>query len=374
MTDLGATTRELLESMSIPPKAGMPAAEFVVAPSSIEQAAAVLAAASGSGLAVRPWGSGSHQGIGYPLDADVILSTDNLQAVVDWQHEDLTVVVEAGMRVAALEEMLAERRQTAVLPETPGDATVGGVLAAGLSGWRRLRYGPTRDRLLEVVIATGDGRVVRGGAQVVKNVTGYDLPRLMVGSLGGLGLIGRVCLKLWPAPAATATVTVPDPAAALQIAFRPLAVIETHDGAAVYLGGTTDEVEAQGKELGGDTRPGLHWPEAPAEPWQLQLRVPPRHVAAGVRRAHAVPGARFAAAHGVGEINVAATEVSPTWLESAREWAESLGGAMVVMAQPADGEIEPWGTAPASLELQRRVKAAFDPAGAVNAGRLPGRL
>jgi glycolate oxidase FAD binding subunit len=341
---------------------------------SIEQAAAVLAAASESALTVRPWGGGCHQGIGYPVDADIILSTDNLQTVVDWQHEDLTVVVEAGMRVAALEEMLAERGQTAVLPETPGAATVGGVLAAGLSGWRRLRYGPTRDRVLEVVVVTGDGRVVRGGAQVVKNVTGYDLPRLMVGSLGGLGLIGRVCLKLWPSPAATATVTVPDPVAALQMAFRPLAVIETHDGSAVYLGGTADEVEAQGRELGGDMRPGLHWPEAPAEPWQLQLRVPPRHVAAGVTRVHGVPGARFAAAHGVGEINVAATEVSPTWFESAREWVESLGGAMVVIAQPADREVEPWGTAPASLDLQRRVKAAFDPAGVVNPGRLPGRL
>ena len=230
MSSIDAETRRLLESMSIPHEAGMPGAGFVVAPASVDQAAAVLAAASRGGLVVRPWGSGSHQGLGYRADPDVILSTGNLQAVVDWQHEDLTVVVEAGMRVAALEELLAERGQTAVLPESPGDATVGGVVAAGLSGWRRLRYGPTRDRVLEVVIATGDGRVVRGGAQVVKNVTGYDLPRLMVGSLGALGLIGRVCLKLWPSPLATATVTVDDPAAGARTAFRPLAVIETGEG------------------------------------------------------------------------------------------------------------------------------------------------
>ena len=176
MSSIDAETRKLLESMSILPEAGMPGAAFVVAPPSVEQAATVLAAASRGGLVVRPWGSGSHQGFGYPVDPDIILSTGNLQAVVDWQHEDLTVVVEAGMRVAALEDLLAERGQTAVLPESPGDATVGGVLAAGLSGWRRLRYGPTRDRALEVVVATGDGRVVRGGAQVVKSVTGW-LPR-----------------------------------------------------------------------------------------------------------------------------------------------------------------------------------------------------
>jgi glycolate oxidase FAD binding subunit len=352
----------------------MPAAEFVVAPSSVEQAAAVLAAAAESGLVVRPWGGGQHQDIGYPIRADIVMSTEKLQAVVDWQHEDLTVVVEAGVPVAVLEGMLAERGQTAILPESPGDATVGGVVAAGLSGWRRLRYGPTRDRVLEVVVATGDGRVVRGGAQVVKNVTGYDLPRLMVGSLGSLGLIGRVCLKLWPSPASVATVTVPDPAAARQTAFRPLAVIETRDGTAVYLGGTAEEVAAQGAELGGDLRPGLHWPDAPAQPWHLQLRVPPRYVAAGVARVRELPEAWFAAAHGVGQIDVVATGVAPGWIDSARRWAESRGGALVIMRRPPGLEVEPWGTAPASFDLQRRVKSAFDPAGVVNPGRLPGRL
>lgn len=374
MTRVGADTRNLLESMAIAPTAGMPTAPFVIAPPSIEAAAEVLAAASRSELVVRPWGAGSHQGIGFPVDADIILSTDNLRAVVDWQHEDLTVVVEAGVRVAALEHTLAERGQTAVLPESPGDATVGGVVAAGLSGWRRLRYGPTQDRVLEVVIATGDGRVVRGGAQVVKNVTGYDLPRLMVGSLGGLGVIGRVCLKLWPAPAATATVAVADPAAALRTAFRPLAVLETHDGSAVYLGGTAEEVAAQSTELGGEARPGLHWPLAPGEPWHLQVRVPPRHIAAAVAHVRDLPSPRFVAAHGVGEIDVGAGSVPATWVESVRAWAEGHGGALVIVGQPAGGEVDPWGTAPASLDLQRRVKAAFDPVGIVNPGRLPGRL
>ena len=374
MTTVGADTRTLLTSMAIAPTAGMPPAPFVVAPPSIEAAGAVMAAAARSDLVVRPWGAGSHQGVGHPIDADIILSTDKLQAVVDWQHEDLTVVVEAGVRVAALERTLAERGQTAVLPEATGDATVGGVVAAGLSGWRRLRYGPTRDRVLEVVIATGDGRVVRGGAQVVKNVTGYDLPRLMVGSLGGLGVIGRVCLKLWPAPAATATVEVADPAAALRTAFRPLAVLETDDGSAVYLGGTAEEVEVQSKELGSGGRPGLHWPLAPAEPWHLQVRVPPRHISAAVAQVRDLPSARFVAAHGVGEIDVGAGRVPATWIESVREWAEGVGGAVVVMAQPHDGEVDPWGTPPASLDLHRRVTAAFDPIGVVNPGRLPGRL
>ncbi|NIR39303.1 MAG: FAD-binding protein, partial [Gemmatimonadetes bacterium] len=92
--------------------------------------------------------------------------------VVDWQPDDLTVVVEAGVTVGTLESMLAERGQTALLPEWGPEATVGGVVAAGISGYRRARLGPTRDRVLEVTIVTGDGRVVRGGGRVVKNVSG----------------------------------------------------------------------------------------------------------------------------------------------------------------------------------------------------------
>ena len=84
MTTVGADTRTLLKSMAIAPTAGMPPAPFVVAPPSIEAAGAVMAAAARSELVVRPWGAGSHQGVGHPIDADIVLSTDKLQAVVDW--------------------------------------------------------------------------------------------------------------------------------------------------------------------------------------------------------------------------------------------------------------------------------------------------
>lgn len=374
MTQLDRTTRELLAAMEVPPAKGMPPAEFVVAPATIADAAEVLAVASVTGLAVTPWGGGTHRGIGYSTEPSIVLSTENFTSIVDWQREDLTVVVEAGVRVADLESMLAGEGQTAVLPETPGVSTIGGTLAVGASAWRRLRYGPTRDRVLEVVAATGDGRVVRSGAPVVKNVTGYDIPRLMVGSLGGLGLIGRVCLKLWPAAMTTATVAVADAVAAFRTAFRPLAVLETEEGSAVYLGGTANEVEAQAEELGADARAGLTWPEPMATPWQLELRVPPRQVAAGVARVRAVPDVRFVAAHGVGTVSVGGGDLSAEWVESTREWAEQLGGALVVIDQPSGAEIDPWGRPPASLDLQRRVKMAFDPAGVVNRGRLAGRL
>src|SRR6185312_4854151 len=84
----------------------------------------------------------------------------------------------------------------------PG-STVGGVLASAASGRARLRFGPVRDSLLEVVLATGDGRLVKGGGRTVKNVSGYDIPRLAVGSHGTLGVIVQVTLKLWPLPPAS---------------------------------------------------------------------------------------------------------------------------------------------------------------------------
>ena len=163
---------------------GAPDVKLALAPEEPGQVAAVLQAASQRELSVVPWGGGTHQGYGGRVAPAFLLSTSRMDRIVDWQPEDLTVVVEAGVRVGDLERRLAEAGQTALLPEAPGEATVGGCVAAGVSGWRRLRYGPIRNRVLEVVLATGEGRIVRGGARVVKNVAGYGLPRLAVGSLG----------------------------------------------------------------------------------------------------------------------------------------------------------------------------------------------
>ena len=116
MTPLDPATRDLLEAMTVPPSEEMPPTEFVVAPATIGEAATVLAAASRHRLEVMPWGGGTHRGIGYSAEPSVIVSTENLTTVVDWQREDLTVVVEAGVRVADLESMLAaEGRRRAPL-------------------------------------------------------------------------------------------------------------------------------------------------------------------------------------------------------------------------------------------------------------------
>ena len=349
----------------------------VVAPTSPEEVAAVLRAASEHGLRVLVWGGGTHQGLGHHLDPDVVLVTADLNRLVDWQPEDLTVVVEGGMTVAQLESTLAGQGQTAVLPEAPGAGTVGGAVASGASAMRRLRYGPTRDRVLEVTIATGDGRLVTAGGRVVKNVTGYDIPRLATGSLGALGVIVSICLKLWPLPAHTATIPVDDPVAAFRIAYRPLAVMETAAGSAVYVAGTAEEVAAQAADLGGEAAPGLAWPVPPSRGHVLVLRVPPASTAAAVERVRALGSdVAFKAAHGVGEVVLGVDSPDFAALRDLRGWAESLGGALVTAVAPAETRevFDPWGTPPPTVDLQRRVKAAFDPAGVVNPGRLPGRI
>ncbi len=313
-------------------------------------------------------------GIGHRFDPDLILSTARLDRIIAWEPDDLTVVVEAGVTVEELEEMLAGKGQTALLSEQPGPATVGGAVAAAISGWRRFRYGPLRDRVLEVTLVTSDGRVVTAGGRLVKNVTGYDIPRLAAGSFGSLGLIARVCLKLWPLPAACATVRVSSAEEALARTFRPLAVLETDRGAAVYLGGTPEEIAGQAAALDGTPVDGLDWPDLPEGKVRFSVRVPPSYLRSIIGRLQ--PGWRYAAQLGVGEVTVGADQVSTGKLQALREEAEAAGGALVVLEAPADLRrgFDPWGAPPPSLSIQRRLAALFDPGRKINPGVLPGGI
>jgi len=353
----------------------MPEADLVVAPATAEEAAEVLDAASEHRLPALLWGGGTHQGYGFPVNPAIVVSTERMNRIVTWSAADLTVVVEAGVTVTDLADHIRERGQTAVLPERPAASTVGGAIAAAQSGWGRLRFGPIRDRVLEVLLATGDGRVVRGGAPLVKNVTGYDLPRLAAGSFGALGLLCRVALKLWPAGQQAATVTVEDAEQALATAYRPLAVIEQDRTARVYLSGTPAEVEAQTADLGGAAVARLDWPEPLAGETVLVIRVPAALTRGAADRVP--PEWSYQAAFGVGEVRLAGPGgTAAAVLDALRTWAEAVGGVAIIERGPDAlyREIDPWGDPGPNLGLQRRVKAAFDPLGICNPGRLPGNL
>lgn len=364
----------VLDELPVAERDGLPEADHRLAPTSMDEAARLLDHASEVGAQVLVWGGGTHQGMGYRVRPDIVLSCENLNRIVAYEPDDLTVVVEAGVGISTLEAQLAEHDQTALLSEVPGAATVGGAIAAGISGWRRSRFGPTRDRVLQATLVTGDGRVVTGGGRVVKNVTGYDLPRLATGSLGSLGLVAQVCLKLWPQPSTFRTVMIESPEAALDVAFRPLAILETGEGAWCYLGGTSQEVGEQAKALGGHSVGELEWPELVSRDVVVSIRVPPTGLRTMLEALG--KGQTYVAQFGVGETTVGFDIGDIDLLPGLRTEAEDLGGGLVVTEAPAElyEEFDPWGTPPNTLEIQQRLIARFDPRRVINRGRLPGRI
>lgn len=345
---------------------GAPEGAFHLAPKTVRDVESVLRYCAERDFTVQVWGGGTHSGFGEPPQPDFVMSTERLGEVETWEPDDLTIVVGAGARVETVEAMLAERNQTLGLPERPGAATIGGVVAAGISGLRRGRLYSTRERVLEVTMVTGDGRLIRSGGRVVKNVTGYDLHRLVVGAFGSLGVIMSLCLKLWPTPPGAATVDVDGLEQASEI-VRPLAVLEIDGRVRVYLQGTEAEVETQTERLGGKATPGLDWPSDPTGTWEWSLRVPPARTSDAIAR---LPdGWSHLAVHGVGDLRVASDTADDA--EDLRQWAESIGGHLVVTkGDPA--RFDPWGAPPPGLSLQRRLITQFDPRRILNPGRLPG--
>jgi len=347
---------------------GAPDSAFHLAPKTIRDVEAVLRHATEKGLVIQVWGGGTHSGYGDPTPPDFVMSMERMADIEVWEPDDLTIVVGAGARIETVEAMLAERNQSLGLPERPGEATIGGVVSAGISGLRRGRLYATRERVLEVTMVTGDGRLIKSGGRVVKNVTGYDLHRLAVGAFGSLGVVISVCLKLWPTPPGAATVVVDDLEQASEI-VRPLAVLDVDGRILVYVQGTEAEIEAQTDRLAGKSTPGLDWPPDPTGTWQWSLRVPPASTTDAITR---LPDDwSHVAIHGVGEVRAAAD--SQDGAEVLRSWAESTGGQLV-MTKGDPHLFDPWGGPPPGLDLQKRLIAEFDPARIINPGRLPGGI
>src|SRR5438552_13079707 len=183
---------------------------FVVEPGSAEAVADTLVWASRDTLSVLTRGAGTKLGWGpAPRLIDVLLSTRRLNNVVAHRHGDLTATVQAGASLAEVNGELARHRQWIPLdPPWADRATIGGLVATNDSGPRRHRYGAPRDLIIGAEFARADGKLAKGGGIVVKNVAGYDLPRLMTGSVGSLAVIVTATFKLYPLPAASRTLAV----------------------------------------------------------------------------------------------------------------------------------------------------------------------
>jgi len=178
----------------------------LVEPASAEEVAAVLASASRERRSVVMRGGGTKLGWGRkPSAIDVILSTRRLNEVVAHEHADLTATMQAGARLDEVNRVLARHGQWLPIESAFDEATIGGVVATNDSGPLRHRYGTPRDLLIGIRLALTDGRLIKAGGNVVKNVAGYDVGRLMSGSHGSLAAIVSATFKLSPLPAASET-------------------------------------------------------------------------------------------------------------------------------------------------------------------------
>lgn len=340
-----------------------------LAPATPEEATEIINEAAESGQSLWFAGSGSVPPCG---DANVMLST-GVSDIVDWQVADLTVVVGAGVGVGDLETELATHNQTSLLPTEHPNRTVGGLIAEGESGLLRLRHGPTRDRVLEVTMATGYGQVVKGGGRLVKNVTGYDLPRLVTGSHGALGWVSQVCLKLWPMPQTRRAVRIEDPGAALTTLYRPGAILETESGSLAFLEGSESDVAAQMAAVGATQDADL--PTPIDSDCRLSVRVPARLLPSTLDRVRSLGPDRFVAQHGVGMIEAGWEDLSEDALGDLRTTVAADGGAVVVRSpDPRWASVDRWGMTPSTFAIQRRLKELFDPVNVCNPGVLPGGL
>jgi glycolate oxidase FAD binding subunit len=259
--------------------------------------------------------------------------------VVAVEAADMTVRVGAGTLMSGLDAALAEVGQTVAVPDWPG-ATVGGVLAVGHSGLRRLGWGPVRDTVLEVRYVSAGGTVIKAGGPTVKNVSGFDLCRLLVGSLGTLGLVAEVVLRTRPLPAASQWLAgEADPFALLHALYRPSSLLWDGTTTWVLLDGHPADVDAQARLTG--LPMADRGPDLPAHRWSLQ----PSLLA---QLAGGQPGAG-------------------TTTSQPRRFVAEVG----VGVAHCDAPQPPRPIDPAVATLHRRIKTAFDPTGRIAPGRDP---
>jgi glycolate oxidase FAD binding subunit len=394
---------------------------LVAASSASDVRDAILAAnAASRTLAVQA--GASKASLGHPAPGDDTLDVRGIVGVVDYDPAELVLTARAGTPLAEIEALLAQRGQHlafepptyAALLGSNGVATLGGTLAANASGPRRIAAGGARDHFLGVQAVSGQGDAFKAGGRVVKNVTGYDLPKLLAGSFGTLAVMTEVTLKVLPAPETSATVLVRGLAAEAAVALmtgvtgtaldcsglahlsasataRSAVGAVRSAGAAITLlrlEGIASSVAARREALrasaGSDTSTledaasTALWQEVreltvlPAGGIVWRLSVPP-HAGAAVARAIANQTDGEILFDWAGGLLWLALPGSAAKADVVRAAIASCGGHATLMRAPAEVRhgVAVFQPQPASVAaLSRRVKAAFDPAGVLNPGRM----
>lgn len=367
-------------------------------PRSVAEAAQVLATLARDKQRVAFVGGGTELSLGAPPErVDAVVRTHGLSRIVEYQPADMVMVVEAGVTLSALQEAAREHRQRLALdPPWPSLATIGGIVATSSFGPRRARYGAVRDLIIGVQMVRADGTIARGGGKVVKNVAGFDLPKLACGSLGTLGLIASATFRLHPLPEASETLVVPDLSAADVVAtvarmnqaqLEPAALAALRSSAGYELalcfegfGKGVQQQVARFRQLAPAARADdAIWVAHDAVRTGGPLRIKVAALGTQLARVEKVlaPLALDFAWYpslGLGFASGLAAEQAAALLADARAELARVGGSLVVQSTPADLRVDPWGPPPPGFPLMQRLKDNFDPEHRLNPGRFVGGL
>src|SRR5215470_12504833 len=386
--------------------------KFVAQPANEQQLATLLSCANEAGMAVIPRGGGTKLGWGNPpRSADMVVSTARLKRVLEHAWADLTVSVEAGCTFETLQEKLAEHGQRLAFDGLwPQRATVGGILSTNESGALRVRYGSLRDLIIGLTLALPDGTLASSGGKVVKNVAGYDLPKLTTGAFGTLGIITRAIFRLHPLPHSTRTFSFA--AANPRDAERHILAIQdsrlahtalevrgesagqifvdilfeaTEAGLAAQESQLRTLVGESGVERSGkeswSAREGL-WSPPFENAVVAKLSVLPSEIAKTLRLMEEIANPRSVRfRYVVQATGLGALRLEGEWssleavVERVRSELESSGASLVVLHRPAALEsLDAWGASGDAIVLMRAVKQQLDPKSTLNPGRFVGGI
>jgi glycolate oxidase FAD binding subunit len=384
----------------------------VVEPGNEEELARVLKLAREAGLAVIPRGGGTkvHWG-NAPTRADLILSTARMDRVIEHAWADLTVSVEAGCTLQKLQGELAKHGQRlAVDPLWPERATIGGVLSTNDSGALRLRFGGLRDLVIGVTLALSDGTLAKSGGKVVKNVAGYDLPKLATGAYGTLGIITQATFRLHPVAQNSQTISFVAGGAteaqklildlqdsqlaqvALQGRFADDSAAEVDilfEGTAAGIAAQNGQAEKIAGNIGG-TRANPNVWKAREELWAsagqdsviAKISVPPADISntvsriADLAKASQLGWRSVIQATGIGWVRMDGEAADLlTGVRALRTELERARGSLALLSRPtALAGVDTWGEAGDALPLMRVLKRNFDPKNTLNPGRFVGGI
>ncbi len=395
---------------------------YLIYPHTPEALSEIVKCAYEHHWAILPCGSGTKLSWGGLVkNIQLVISTGHLNQIIEHAVGDLTVTVEAGVKLVDLQNTLNQTGQFLPLdPAYPESATIGGIVATADSGSWRQRYGGVRDMLLGLSFVRADGQIAKAGGRVVKNVAGYDLMKLFAGSYGTLGIISQVTLRVYPLPEASGTVVLTGDQSAIATATQTaiasgltptaaevlsasvvsrlgmgqgMGLILRFQSIAASVKEQSTQIESIAQQLG--LQAGLYRDADQKQLWQRlqQIIGVPASASAITCKIGVVPTAAVTILNqldeltykqGLGRINASSglgrlhldSEDALCQIRKLRSLCQEHRGFLTILEAPASfkQQLDPWGYTGNALEIMRKLKQQFDPESILNPGRFVGGI